>query len=509
MDTKGILRSLIGKKAAFSLVKGIDDDKVYVRHTLTEKGKISTEVHELASKELRNWIFYVCEGSVALKEISARQKEAVAVSAFDKTIKEVQVAKRVAYNDEEKSIYLCLHDEGHHVVKVSSDGWKVIKERKAPVVFLRSGNTKALPVPVEGGDLKNLQHFVNVNDDDLSLIIGWLLTTFYSSIDCPILHMEAPKGSGKTTATRFLKELVDPDTTGVIAPFRTYKDLCTAASHVHLLALDNLSGFSKKESDELCRAVTGAGHLDRKLFTDGKLHTSVLHNPFITNGINFGELQPDLRDRCYSIKLRPLDGASRKSQDELNREFEAEKPKLLGAILDALVNALGNGDYEPEIDTRLLDAGKFIMRAAAHNNSHLPFSAEKFKEVLTESKKQEEISYALDNPIACAIYYMAQEAKDKSDTKGDIPVWEGTTSKLLLAVKSKAKEIGIGKNILKSPVSLGKKMREVSELLKPYDIEINNEGHNYKGSKFTITYLTSREAVEGEVEEAKTQAVEN
>ena len=79
----------------------------------------------------------------------------------------------------------------------------------------------------------------------------------------------------------------------------------------------------------------------------------------------------------------------------------------------------------------------------------------------------------------------------------------------MLAVKSKAKEIGIGKNILKSPVSLGKKMREVSELLKPYDIEINNEGHNYKGSKFTITYLTSREAVEGEVEEAKTQAVEN
>lgn len=105
MNTEGILRSLIGEKAAFSLVKGINDDKVYVRHTLTEKGKICTEVHGLASEELRNWIFYIREGSVALKEISKSQKEAVAVSAFDKSIEKIQLAKRVAYNDEE---YLSL-----------------------------------------------------------------------------------------------------------------------------------------------------------------------------------------------------------------------------------------------------------------------------------------------------------------------------------------------------------------------------------------------------------------
>ena len=508
IKTESVLRKVIGKKANFELYKDINNPtRIYVRYPLNRESKICTEIKELNSKEFKNWIFYLNNGSKLLKDISEIQKNAVAVSGFDRTIEPIEIAKRVAYHD--KNMYLCLHDEGRNAVKITPNGWNIIKEYEAPVLFLRSSNLKALPIPEQGGNLKDLQKFVNVDDKNLPLTIGWILATFNSKIDCPILHIEAPKGSGKTTATKFLKELIDPDTTGVVAPFRSYRDLSAAAESIHLFALDNLSGFSKKESDELCRAVTGAGHLDRKLYTDNTLHTSNLHNPFIANGISFGELQADLRDRCYSIKLNPLNGMSRKSKEDLDEEFEAEKSKLLGAILDSLVNALRNEDYEPEIDTRMIDAGKFIMRAA-HDNPSLPFTEDEFKSILIESKKQAEFNSALDNPIACAIYHITEDMKENCDaTDDDITVWDDTTRKLLMEVISKARNLGIGKDIPKSPVSFGKKLKEVRELLKPYNIEISKAEHTDKGSKVKIIYKNPKEAIEEEVEELKEEAVEN
>ena len=508
IKTESVLRKIIGRKANFSLYKDISaPDRIYVRHPLDRKSEICTEIKELNSKEFRNWIFYFNGGSKPLKDISDIQENAVAVSGFDESIEPIEIAKRVAYCN--KNIYLCLHDKERNAVEITPNDWNIIKEYEAPVLFLHSSNLKALPIPEQGGNLKDLQKFINVDDKNLSLTIGWILATFNSKIDCPILHIEAPKGTGKTTATKFLKELIDPDTTGVVAPFRSYRDLCAASKNIHLFALDNLSGFSKKESDELCRAVTGAGHLDRKLYTDNTLHTTNLHNPFITNGISFGELQADLRDRCYSIKLNPLDGMSRQSKEDLNNEFEAEKSKLLGAILDSLVYALRNEDYEPEIDTRMIDAGKFIMRAA-HDNPLLPFTEDEFKSILIESKKQEEINSALDNPIACAIYNMTEDMKENCEaTDDDMIVWDDTTRKLLIEVISKAKNLGIGKDIPKSPVSFGKKLKEVRKILKLYNIEIGKPEHTDRGSKIKIIYRNPEEVVERKVEELKEEAVEN
>ena len=198
---------------------------------------------------------------------------------------------------------------------------------------------------------------------------------------------------------------------------------------------------------------------------------------------------------------------SRKSKEYLNEEFETEKSKLLGAILDSLVNALRNEDYEPEIDTRMIDAGKFIMRAA-HDNP--PFTEDEFKSILIESKKQTEFNSALDNPIACVIYHITEDMKENCDaTDDDITIWDDTTRKLLMEVISKAKNLGIGKNIPKSPVSFGKKLKEVKELLRPYNIEINKAEHTDKGSKIKIIYKNLKEAVEEEVEELKEEAVEN
>ena len=168
IKTENVLRKVIGNKANFELYKDINNPtKIYVRYPLNRRSEICTEINELHSKELQNWIFYFNNGSKKLKDISEIQKNAVAVSGFDRTIEPIEIAKRVAYHD--KNMYLCLHDEERNAVEITPNGWNIIKEYEAPVLFLRSNNLKALPIPEQGGNLKDLQKFVNVDDKNLSL----------------------------------------------------------------------------------------------------------------------------------------------------------------------------------------------------------------------------------------------------------------------------------------------------------------------------------------------------
>jgi hypothetical protein len=58
------------------------------------------------------------------------------------------------------TIYFDLANQGGEVVEVSAAGWKVTAS--SPVAFIRHGNMSALPVPIQGGDLSELRHFINV-----------------------------------------------------------------------------------------------------------------------------------------------------------------------------------------------------------------------------------------------------------------------------------------------------------------------------------------------------------
>ena len=150
----------------------------------------------------------------------------------------------------------------------------------------------------------------------------------------------------------------------------------------------------------------------------------------------------------------------------------------------------------------MVDAGKFIMRAA-HENPSLPFTEEDFRDILTKTKAQEELNSALDNPIACVLHHIAEYIKEKNcNATDDITIFEGTTKQLLMTVISKAKQLGIRKDVPKSSIALGKKLKEVSELLKPCNIEISNAKHTDKGSTITITYknATSSENTDTEAE---------
>ena len=274
---------------------------------------------------------------------------------YDDSIPARKLFTRVGYdldaNGDEK-IYLYLHNGNREVVEIDSQGWRIIKDCQAKVLFENPGIMTPLFTPMHGEKIDEIRNFINVNDEDLYLVIGWLLAalTPNSKVDCPILWLNAPKGTGKTTATKFLKRLIDPDIGGTISPIGTSRDFAASVSSRYIVGIDNVSKITPKMSDVYCRAVTGDTLSRRKLFTDNTVNNVNMHCHLMINGMNDAPLRSDLQDRCFQITLRRLNANNRKSNDELENYFKERGSYILGALLDAVSAGLRNNAYIPMLE---------------------------------------------------------------------------------------------------------------------------------------------------------------
>src|SRR5262249_29885332 len=62
--------------------------------------------------------------------------------------------------------------------------------------------------------------------------------------------------------------------------------------------------------------------------------------PILLNGIEEVISRPDLGDRAIFLTLEPIGEALRRPENELWREFEIARPRMLGALLNAVVHGL-------------------------------------------------------------------------------------------------------------------------------------------------------------------------
>lgn len=244
---------------------------------------------------------------------------------------------RVAEAD--STLYVDLADPARHVVAVTPDGWTITQTH--PINFVRPSAMAPLPTPEHGGDLDALRKFVNVEtDSDWRLLVTWLICTYHPRGPYVLLSISGGQGSAKSTLSEFLKLLTDPDQAKPRSAPRNPRDLAIAAQGNHVLALDNLSTFSREMSDALCRLSTGGAFATRRLYSDDEETLFNATRPVILNGIPDLLGQPDLLDRAIHFMLPRIDESERKDLERLRAEFMAARPLIFGAILDALVGVL-------------------------------------------------------------------------------------------------------------------------------------------------------------------------
>ncbi|MGI9569286.1 MAG: hypothetical protein ACR2PH_06005, partial [Desulfobulbia bacterium] len=250
---------------------------------------------------------------------------------------EMEVFIRVAGLD--GKLYLDLCDTDWSAVEIDETGWRVIET--PPVRLRRTSGMKPLPVPRPGGSIDNLRNFLNVNSDaDFVLIVCWMLAVLRDRGPYPVIVLSGEQGSAKSTFSAILRAMVDPNTAPLRALPRENRDLFIAANNGHVLAFDNVSGLSHWISDTLCRLATGGGFAVRQLYTDQDEVLFDATRPIILNGIEDFVTRPDLADRALILNLESIPEERRRPEAQLWADFEAERPRILGALLDAVVHGL-------------------------------------------------------------------------------------------------------------------------------------------------------------------------
>lgn len=259
-------------------------------------------------------------------------------------------------------VLIDLADDRWRVLEVTGAGWRVLD--RSPVPFVRRAGMAPLPEPQRGGSVAELRKFVNVAEAEFRLVVAWLLGALGGRGPFPVLILQAEQGAGKSTVGRVLRALVDPADVPLKAPPRNADDWAIAAAVSYVLALDNLSGLTNDQSDVLCRLATGAGMSKRRLYSDLDEVSLHLCRPVLLNGIDAIATRPDLADRSLVVTLPTIPSARRRREAGFWEAFEAARPRLLGALLDAVAGALHCAGNAPPPDLpRMADFAAWVCAA--------------------------------------------------------------------------------------------------------------------------------------------------
>ncbi|MBS0212064.1 MAG: hypothetical protein JSR26_02645 [Proteobacteria bacterium] len=223
------------------------------------------------------------------------------------------------------------------VLIVSAAG--VQEAQDSPVRFRRTSGMLELP-QVGNPDFARLWNFLNVRVDHRPLVAGFMLAALRPCGPYPLLILEGEQGSGKSTATRILRRLIDPSTAPLRAPPGDVRDLLVGALNGWLLALDNLSYLTPQLSDALCRLATGGAISERALYTNTDEVLVEVQRPVIVNGIEDVATRPDLAERALHVELEVIE--DRRSEAELWAAFDADAPAIFGALLQGLSASVRN-----------------------------------------------------------------------------------------------------------------------------------------------------------------------
>src|SRR5262249_43727001 len=154
---------------------------------------------------------------------------------------------------------------------------------------------EALPLPVRGGNLAELQELFNLKDvHNFKLVVGWLLASLYPKGPFPLLFLHGPEGTAKTTLADGLKFLIDPSVVLHYGKPRNEELINMAGRAGWVQSWDNLSALPDWMSDTFSRFCTGQGDIKRTLYETDKAYLSFMARPQILTAIPFVIQQPDL-----------------------------------------------------------------------------------------------------------------------------------------------------------------------------------------------------------------------
>jgi hypothetical protein len=312
-------------------------------------------------------------------------------------------------------------------VNIDSNGWRIVKNDLPRFQIIDTQDTQV--IPQRGGSLDLLDKYLNMKPDQCKLLKAYLISCFIPGYPHPILQLDGENGSAKTTVSKIIKSLIDPNKTG-LQDMSTKKDNLTQnLDHNYFPAFDNVSEIKPDVSDMLCRAVTGEGIEVRKLYTNGESYIRFYRRPVLINFICIDEQKEDILSRSLMIRLEPIEQDKRKTEEQLWTEFNQDKPFILGAIFDVVSQTMKN--YPSIKLDRLYRMADFQKWGYACSMAIDEKSGQEFLDLCGQNVARQKEETIDSNPFLMAMLYY----KDRHPEA----CWRGTTAEFLGILESIAR----------------------------------------------------------------------
>jgi hypothetical protein len=359
------------------------------------------------------------------------------------------------------------------VIRIDDDGWAL--DPDPPVYFRAVKNLKPLLNPTEGGELGDVAEWVNLKTEkDRRLFLAHVALAPLPHIPRPILQTTGVMGSGKSTACRVEKRLLDPTANEAVTIDR--RDFLQKAAHCYILLLDNQNSLPEWFQDTLCRLVTGESDSKRVLYTDEEDLVWSMQRAVLLNGINPPTDRGDVQDRTLPIELERLEARRRMAEDDFWMQFSLKQPELLGAVFDALSGALRERHTVKLAERpRLADWGLYAAALYESQGWGIQAFMEDWK-VVEETQQQG----TLDGSIVAQAVILYMKDKDRVEL---------SAAKLHAAIEDFADDnlsLKGDKTWPKTGRTLWKKIREVTPLLEVHGIRAYRKNDNRAGRPIVL-----------------------
>jgi hypothetical protein len=443
----------------------------------TAYADISVDGHrqtwEISSRAFNDWLerryFQEIDGVPSPEALKSAIRHLEARARFEAPQHDVHL--RVASKD--GFVYVDLADSDWRAIEIGPARWKVIEN--PPVRFRRAPGMLPLPEPESGAGIEELLPFLNMSKPHAVLTCHWLINTLLRGPSYPILMLQGEQGTGKSGTSRFLRAVVDPNSVPIRALPNSERDLMIAATNGHVLAFDNISTLPRWLSDALCRLSTGGGLSTRRNYTDREEELFNAVRPMILNGIGDVVTSQDLAERSLFITLEYIPDERREPEADLSARFEERRPRILGALLDAVAEGLDNFS-KVRVDglPRMADFARMAM--ACETAMWKPGT---FEEAYSNNR-DEAVEAGIDaDPVAMAVRALVRSRTARTARTGnpqdpvDGCVWAGTPTDLFQDLESIKDEMGYrGAGWPKGPPALSDRLRRAEPFLRKRGIEI-------------------------------------
>lgn len=289
------------------------------------------------------------------------------------------------------------------------------------VYFVRSSDI--LPFPASDFDgnfilaIKKLRDLVSTRSfDDAMALFGVLVAEMLPGAHTlPVLALDGPPGSGKTSAARFLKQLLDPASDDAGGAPKSIEDFYVSAGDARVMVIDNLNKMGVDLSDAICRVASGGTVPKRALFSDATKHLSHVHAAIILTTIELWlASRPDIIERL--VKLRLAKPKMRRSDAETARIAKENAPYIIGALRAALQLVLANIDWKGDTKGDRLTTTRLVLTALDKALGE-KYPDHKFLDAYDSMRRDGATVSAMSNPLLLAVAGVAlQSTPDAAGT---------------------------------------------------------------------------------------------